>query len=160
MAESHDSKKHGNPLVQLADVCNTEWRQEQRSRSPRRQRCNLLMFVIPNGGDNPFNASELYGVQLADVCNTEWRQRWKLQDLKLFSVQLADVCNTEWRAERVEHHRIPLPCNLLMFVIPNGGSTRESYSNAFVLCNLLMFVIPNGGPHPCGTASPAPCATC
>ena len=37
-----------------------------------------------------------------------------------------------------------VPCNLLMFVIPNGGFRVDCYLIQ-VTCNLLMFVIPNGG---------------
>ena len=36
--------------VQLADVCNTEWRGMMGQMQLALQLCNLLMFVIPNGG--------------------------------------------------------------------------------------------------------------
>ena len=98
MAVQHEHHHPGGGRVQLADVCCIEWR-------------NVLFQ----------SAEDLCAVQLADVCCIEWRNEGKGVLGDELAVQLADVCCIEWRLFMTSFMTPTWGCNLLMFVVSNGG---------------------------------------
>ena len=111
------------PLVQLADVCNTEWRENGHYVVDEARGCNLLMFVIPNGGPSPSLSPP--STKKCNLLMFVIPNGGKITELSnpQIRVQLADVCNTEWRERNTNDASRPVQCNLLMFVIPNGGES-------------------------------------